>query len=200
MKFLDALLGRTKPKQPDLNTLFAVTGAAVTLQASVGLRSSGQAAVAFKPASGQGFAATSDELLELARYSGKASGTDLQTVDDEYGYRWIVLEDPDLEDLVTTVHLVNAGLTEQGFGSQLLCSVFGFAAENDGAACHLVYLYKRGTFYPFAPRPGQRRDNELELRLRGAADAELPVEPDLARWFPLWGLPLDGGTGSGHEH
>ncbi|MDP8969769.1 MAG: hypothetical protein M3N52_04605 [Actinomycetota bacterium] len=195
MRFLDALLGRTKPKQPDLNALFAVTGAAVTLQAAVGLRPSGQAAVAFKPASGQAFAATSDELLELARFSGEKSGTDLRTTDDEYGYRWIVLGDPDLEDLVTTVHLVNAGLTDQGFGSQLLCSVFGFAAENDGAPCHLVYLYKRGTFYPFAPRPGQRRDNELELRLRGAVDAELPVEPDLTRWFPLWGLPLDGGTG-----
>ncbi|MGH3913579.1 MAG: PspA-associated protein PspAB [Pseudonocardiaceae bacterium] len=195
MKFLDALLGRTKPKQPDLNALFAVTGAAITLQAAVGLRPSGQAAVAFKPASGQAFAATSNELLELARYSGSTSGTELRTTDDEYGYRWIVLADPDLEDLVATVHLVNAGLTDQGFGSQLLCSVFGFAAEDGGAACHLVYLYKRGTFYPFAPQTGQRRDNELELRLRGAVAAELPLEPDLARWFPLWGLPLDGGTG-----
>lgn len=192
MRFLDALLGRTKAKQPELSTLFAVTGAAVTLHASVGLRPSGQAAVAFKPASGQAFATTSDELLELARYSGDSSGTKLRTTDDEYGYRWVVLGDPDLEDLVTTVHLVNAGLTEQGFGSQLLCSVFEFATERDGAVCHLVYLYKRGTFYPFAPRPGQRRDNELELRLRGAVQAELPVEPDLARWFPLWGLPLDG--------
>lgn len=194
MKFLDALLGRTKPKQPDLNALFAVTGAAITLQARVGLRPSGQAAVAFKPASGQAFAATSEELLELARYSSTTSGTGLRTTDDEYGYRWITLDDPDLEDLVATVHLVNAGLTDQGFGSQLLCSVFGFVTEPDGTACHLVYLYKRGTFYPFAPRTGRRRDNELELRVRGAVAAELPVEPDLTRWFPLWGLPLDSGT------
>jgi hypothetical protein len=197
MRFLDALLGRTKPKQPDLNALFAVTGAAVTAQASVGLRPSGQAAVAFKPASAQAFAATSTEMLELARYSGKASGTNLRTVDDEYGYRWVVLGDPDLEDLVTTVHLVNAGLADQGFGSQLLCSVFGFVSQDDGSACHLVYLYKRGTFYPFAPRPSRRRDNEVELRLRSALDAELPVEPDLTRWFPLWGLPLEGGEAQG---
>ncbi|MDX6255798.1 MAG: hypothetical protein QOJ11_2132, partial [Frankiales bacterium] len=31
----------------------------------------------------------------------------------------------------------------------------------------LVYLYKRGTFYPFAPLPGEKRDNALELQLRG---------------------------------
>ncbi|MGH3516993.1 MAG: PspA-associated protein PspAB [Haloechinothrix sp.] len=191
MKFLDALLGRTKPKQPDLNALFAVTGAAITMQASVGLRPSGQAAVAFKPASAQTFATTSEEMLELARYSGKSSGTDLRTIDDEYGYRWIVLDDPDLEDLVTTVHLVNASLADAGFGSQLLCSVFGFVSENAASPCHLVYLYKRGSFYPFAPRPHQRRDNEVELRLRSAMDGELPVEPDLNRWFPVWGLPLD---------
>lgn len=77
----------------------------------------------------------------------------------------------------------------QGFGGQLLCSLFGFG-DVDGATCHLVYLYKRGTFYPFAPRDGERRDNELELRVRGAVAAELPFEDDLARWFPLWGVPL----------
>jgi hypothetical protein len=194
MKFLDALLGRTKAKQPDLDALFAVTGAAITMRASVGLRPSGQAAVAFKPASAHAFTTTSQELLELARYSGKTSGTELRIVDDEYGYRWIALTDPDLEDLVSTVHLVNAGLTDEGFGSQLLCSVLGFVSDHDGSPCHLVYLYKRGSFYPFAPRPHRRRDNEVELRLRSAVDGELPIEPDLSRWFPVWGLPLDGGT------
>jgi hypothetical protein len=53
-----------------------------------------------------------------------------------------------------------------------------------------VYLYKRGTFYPFAPRPGERRDNELELQVRAAVGGELPVEPDLTRWFALWGVPI----------
>jgi hypothetical protein len=66
--------------------------------------------------------------------------------------------------------------------------VFGFGG--DPGACHLVYLYKRGTFYPFAPRAGERRDNELELRVHGALGSDLPVEEDLSRWFPLWGLPI----------
>ena len=190
MKFLDALLGRTKPKQPDLDALFALSGAAVTLQAAVGLAPTGQAAVSFKPASAQSFAATGRELVELIRFSGTSSGTEIDTTDDDFGYRWIVLSDPDLEDLVTTAHMANATLADQGFGSQLLCSVFGFSSGEQ--ACHLVYLYKRGSFYPFAPRPGQKRDNELELRVRGAVSGELPIEPDLTRWFPLWGLPLGG--------
>jgi hypothetical protein len=190
VKFLDALLGRTKPKQANLDALFALSGAAVTLEAATGMRPSGQAAVCFKPASGAGFAATSAELTELLELAVKEAGSTLRVSDDSYGYRWIVLGDPDLEDLVTSAHMVNATLEEHGFGPQLLCSVFGFASPSGAERCHLVYLYKRGTFYPFAPRGDQRRDNELELRVRGALGNDLPVEPELSRWFALWGLPL----------
>jgi hypothetical protein len=108
----------------------------------------------------------------------------------------MVLGDPDPEDLVTDVHLVNSTLEQHGFGPQLLCSVFGFSdpggsgETSDQRRCHLVYLYKRGTFYPFAPLEGERRDNELELQMRGALGSDLPIEPELARWFALWGIPL----------
>ncbi|MBW3558003.1 MAG: hypothetical protein KY454_13800 [Actinobacteria bacterium] len=197
MRLLDALLGRTRPKAPDLDAMFAVPSAAVTLETTTGLRPSGQAAVAYKPVSGAAFARTGDELGELLQLSGDQSGTTIRRHDDRYGYRWVVVEDPDLEDLVGSVHLVNRSLEDAGYGSQLLCSVFGFsAASGSGGPCHLVYLYKRGAFYPFAPQQGERRDNELELQVRGALDGELPLEPELSRWFPLWGLPL-GESDSG---
>jgi hypothetical protein len=190
VKLLDALLGRSKPKQPQLDALFGVTGAVITLEASAGMRATGQAAVCFKPASGQGFAAASEELHELLGMAVKEAGSTLTVSDDRYGYRWVVLGDPDTEDLVTSAHLVNSTLEQHGFGPQLLCSVFGLA-DPSGKRCHLVYLYKRGTFYLFAPLDGERRDNELELRVRAAIGGDLPVEPELARWFALWGLPLD---------
>ena len=204
MKFLDALLGRSKPKQPKLDALFGVTAAAITLEASLGLRPTGQAAVCFMPASGQGFAVASEELRGLLELAVKEAASTVRVEDDRYGYRWVVLGDPDPEDLVTDVHLVNSTLEQHGFGPQLLCSVFGFAdAGGSGGLkdshpvkasnqrrCHLVYLYKRGTFYPFAPLEGERRDNELELQVRGALGSDLPIEPELARWFALWGIPL----------
>ena len=193
MKFLDALLGRSKPKQPRLDALFGVTGAAITLEASAGMRATGQAAVCFKPASGQGFAAASEELKGLLELAVTEAGSTLEVTDDRYGYRWVVLTDPEMEDLVTGVHLVNSTLEQYGFGPQLLCSVFAFAEGGGGSGgrFHLVYLYKRGTFYPFAPLGGERRDNELELRVKATLGGDLPVEPELARWFALWGLPLD---------
>ena len=189
MKFLDALLGRSKPKQPKLDALFGMTGAAITLEAAAGMRPTGQAAVCFKPASGQGFAAASEELKELLELAVTEAGSTLSVSDDRYGYRWVVLADPEMEDLVTSVHLVNSTLEQHGFGPQLLCSVFAFH-DGEGRPFHLVYLYKRGTFYPFAPLGSERRDNELELRVKATLGGDLPIEPELARWFALWGLPL----------
>jgi hypothetical protein len=190
VKFLDALLGRSRPAQPKLDALFGVTGAAITLESAAGMRPTGQAAVCFKPASGQGFAAASEELKGLLDLAVAEAGSKLVVTDDRYGYRWIVVTDPEMEDLVTSVHLVNSTLEQYGFGPQLLCSVFGFRDER-GQRFHLVYLYKRGSFYPFAPLEGERRDNELELRVKAALGGDLPVEPELARWFALWGIPLD---------
>jgi hypothetical protein len=53
----------------------------------------------------------------------------------------------------------------------------------------LVYLFKRGTFYPFAPLGGERRDTALELRVKSLLAGELRMEDDLGRWFPVWGAP-----------
>jgi hypothetical protein len=90
--------------------------------------------------------------------------------------------------------MANSTLSDAGWGPQLLCSVFGFVpgpeAAEDAKKFSLVYLFKRGTFYPFAASGKERRDTELELRIRAMLGADLPVESDLARWFPLWDLPV----------
>ncbi len=115
---------------------------------------------------------------------------------DSFDYGWLLLDDPDLEELVTKIHMANSTLQDNGWGPQLLCSVFGFVpgpdAPDDARAFRLVYLFKRGTFYPFAPVDAEkeRRDTELELRIRTMVGADLPVEADLSRWFPLWDMPV----------
>ncbi|MCQ9134481.1 PspA-associated protein PspAB, partial [Streptomyces hilarionis] len=65
------------------------------------------------------------------------------------------------------------------------------AGGGAGRRLGLVYLYKRGSFYPFAPLPGpgQRRDNALELQVKAALASDLRIEQDLGRWFPVWGAP-----------
>jgi hypothetical protein len=192
VRLLDALLGRTKPVQANLDNLFRLSAVAITLEGDTGLRSNGQGSVCFKAVAGRAFLDVQDELEQVLQLDASQSGTHLVEKDDNYGYHWVALSDPGLEDLVVKVHLVNSTLEERGFGPQLLCSVFGFTMERRPDPVHLVYVYKRGTFYPFAPLPGEKRDNELELQLRGVLTESLPVEPELSSWFPVWGVPTAG--------
>ena len=197
MGLLDTLLGRTKPVRANLDALFALPSAAVTLQTAAGLTLSGKAGVCWKPPAGrpaEDVRKEIGELLDIPDEGDTADHGDLTQAEDSYGYRWLLLDDPAVDDLVTRVHLINSTLTDNGWGPQLLCSVFGLVpgpeADPDTRALFLVYLYKRGTFYPFAPDGKEHRDNELELRIRAVVGSDLPVESDLARWFPLWDMPL----------
>ncbi|MET8556474.1 hypothetical protein ABZV64_16155 [Streptomyces sp. NPDC004959] len=192
MGFLDALLGRSKPVRPDLDQLFAVPSAALTLQAATGFRPTGRGSVCFAAAEGASFARVRDDVRALLDADTERGGVPVEFSRDPYGYTWLLSTQPpeELSGLVTDLHAANTLLEEGGFGPQLLCSLLAFQDEH-GRSLGLVYLYKRGTFYPFAPLPGERekRDNQLELEVRAALGTDLRVEEDLSRWFPVWGAP-----------
>jgi hypothetical protein len=189
MRLLDILLGRTRPVAPDLDQLFALPSAAITLEAAAGFTPTGQGAVCFATVEGAAFEQTHRDVRALLDADAGRAGPPVELEQDAYGYSWLVSRrSPDeLPQLVNDLHAVNSSLEANGFGPQLLCSLAGFSDGGRGLA--LVYLYKRGTFYPFAPLPGERRDNALELRVKAALTDDLRIEQDLARWFPLWGAP-----------
>ncbi len=189
MGFLDSLLGRSKPAKADLDDLFALPSAAITLQVALGFTATGLGSVCYKPAEGAAFARTESEVQELLDAD---QGPKVELSKDTYGFSWLLVRhDPtDVPGLVTDLHAVNSSLQVAGFGPALLCSMVPFQ-HADGRRVALVYLYKRGTFYPFAPLPGatQKRDNALEIEIQGSLSSDLKVEPDLAHWFPIWGAP-----------
>ncbi|MFF3416388.1 hypothetical protein ACFYW9_17075 [Streptomyces sp. NPDC002698] len=192
MGFLDILLGRSKPAAPDLDQLFGLPSAAVTLQAAAGFTPTGTGAVCFASVEGGAFTQARQEAQDLLDADTGRTGPRVEPVRDEYGYSWLVSRraPDDLPALVSDLHAVNSSLEGTGFGPQLLCSVVGF--EDTGQRrLGLVYLYKRGTFFPFAPLAGggERRDNALELQIKAALADDLRIEQDLARWFPIWGAP-----------
>ena len=186
MGLLDTILGRSKPVKPDLDALFALPSAAVTLQASLGLRPTGVGSVCVKPAEGGGYAGLRQQIDELLA----ADNDKYDETKDSFGFSWITRSGSpdDLPDLVTDLHAVNSSLADAGFGPALLCTLVVF---NDGSspAIGLVYLYKRGTWYPFAPTGPDKRDNSRELAVRAALGDDLKIEADLSRWFPVWGAP-----------
>jgi hypothetical protein len=191
MGFFDTVLGRSKPVKADLDDLFALPSAAVTLQAGLDFKPTGLGSVCFKAAEGAAFARTQDGVQELLDASQAGHGPKVELSKDTFGYTWLLVrhDADDVPGLVTDLHAVNSGLQDAGFGPQLLCSLISFA-HADGRRLALVYLYKRGTFYPFAPLgDAQRRDNALEIEVQGTVVNDMKVEPDLTHWFPVWGAP-----------
>jgi hypothetical protein len=181
MGLLDVLLGRSKPVRPDLDQLFGLTSAAITLRAASELRPTGLGSVCFAAVEGGAFTEIQQDLHTLLATESSR---------DSYGYTWLLSRhDPeDMTGLVTDLHAINSALEQQGFGPQLLCSLVGFKDSEDRSLA-LVYLYKRGSFYPFAPQPDQKRDNSLELQVKALVRDDLRLEEDLSRWFPVWGAP-----------
>jgi hypothetical protein len=192
MGFLDTLFGRTKPVQPKLDDLFGLPSAAITLQASSGFTPTGSGSVCFRAVEGKTFTDVQKDVRELLDMdTGKpGGGLPVEVTRDSYGYTWLVSShmSDETEALVTDLHAVNSALVDNGFGPQLLCTLVAFRDEAERRLA-LVYLYKRGTFYPFAPLPGEQRDNGLELQIKGALGDDLKIEQDLTKWFPVWGAP-----------
>lgn len=190
MGFLDVLFGRSKPVKPDLDQLFGLPSAAITLQAAMGFTPTGAGSVCFSSIEGGAFAQVHQDVRALLDTDTQQGSTPVQSSRDDYGYSWLLIRrNPDnLPALVGDLHAVNSALQDSGFGPQLLCSLVAFR-DAELRSLALIYLYKRGTVYPFAPLPGEKRDNSLELQVKAALADDLRIEQDLTRWFPLWAAP-----------
>ena len=189
MGFLDVLIGKRKIKGPAPDRIFAMATAGPVLEGNMGLKPA-RAAIVFQPLATSDFDAIVADMEELLKGTGEDLGTTIDKQDDKFGYRWMILVDPDFEDLVVGVNGVSTALQAGGYGDRVLAAVFSFRDAKDKPV-YWIYNYKRGAFYPFVPGGGeQQRDSERELQLQAQIGAELPVEAQLERWFPLWDIPI----------
>lgn len=189
MGLTDILFGRKRLKEPAPDKLFALTTAAVSLELECGLKPAGVAAVIFKPLSAGEFSQATADIDELVASVAAGAGSKLERKKDSFGFEWVIVRDPDLEDQVTAVHAVASELQAKGFGGQLLAAAFRF--DGGERPVYWIYGFKRGTWWPFVPTgEKQERDNARELQLKAQLEKELPVEQDLSRWLALYDAPV----------
>ncbi len=188
MGLWQTLTGRARVAPANLDSLFLVPSAAITLQTAAGFLPTGSGSVCYRSAAGAGFHETQSDVVALLNDAREAP--DVEVSQDDFGYTWLEAHrDPDdTAGLCTDLHAVNTSLEMQGFGGALLCSLVPFV-DAAGRKVGLIYLYKQGSFYPFAPTGPQTRDNLLEIQVRDTLAGELPMERDLSRWMALWGAP-----------
>jgi hypothetical protein len=219
MGLRDIITGRHTVKGPAPDKLFAIATAYIALESEHSIAPSGVAAIVFQALATSEFEATIREMEDVVKATGGESGTTVATQDDSYGYRWMVLRNPagkpSVEDLAVGINAVASSIETAGHGERLLCAVFAFV-DAQKRRVYFIYNYKRGYWYPFIPADGNgapaparagdettadgppsapgsesgQRTTERELQLKAQMAAELPIEPELERWFPLWGIPI----------
>ena len=74
----------------------------------------------FKALSAGEFTQVDQDVAELLRSVAKGSGSTLDRKTDTFGFEWVIVRDPDLEDQVAAVHAVADEFQARGFGGQLL--------------------------------------------------------------------------------
>lgn len=200
--FIDAVLGSTSLPKAKSENLFAISTASITLESSLGLKPSGYAGICFKPIGASAYESAKKEIQELLEYSSKETKTEFRLEKDEFNFLWAIFKDPHFDDLVANIHLVSQTLEERGFGEQILCAIYRFDSEpetgaaanqqknNERKVVYWIYNFKQGTYYPFIPLPGKERDSSFEFRLRADMEKEMPVEKNVEKWYPLWGIPF----------
>lgn len=190
-----AVTGNRAPRPARLDDLFRVPTGTLAVEATLGWRATGTGAVCYRAADGAGFAALQTDVVDLL--DADPDLPDVVVEVDGFGFSWLRVDRPalpggavDVGALATDLHAVNALLAERGFGPGLLCSTVVLAPPEGGPGrAALVYLFKQGTFYAFAPGPGRQRDQALETALHEQLAAELSVEPQAYRRLDLWGAP-----------
>jgi hypothetical protein len=191
MGLLSIFTGRSSVKPPAARErLFALSTAYITLETSYEIVTAGVAGIAVQALATADFTAMLKDTEEVVTATAGDLSGKVETRDDDYGFRWVIVRTDKIEDLVVAINGVSSSVEAAGYGERLLCAVFSFK-DAGGVPINFIYNYKRGSWYPFVAAPGDKqRNTERELQLKAQIGGELPIEPELERWFPLWGIPF----------
>lgn len=180
---------RPGPRAAILDNMDSLALAAPMLETAHGLHPAGTGAVCYRENDDDSFYTAERSARDLLGHYG-ANAETVQLHADKYGFKWLVARRaPTLHpSLVTDLRAASKVFADSKLGAQLLCAMTVFERE-DLTPAALVYLYKRGTLYPFAPQAGETRNTRLELAIKDTLDGRVPIEPDLTVWFPVWDAP-----------
>ncbi len=177
---------RAATRDADPEDLFGLSTAYVTMAAELDFEATEEAGLCFGKVESTDFRDALRDVDDVLEAGELETGTESAIGTDDHGYGWVTLRDSDFEDLVTSAHFAADTLIERGYGNRLLAAVFGFERPDSGERAYWVYSFRRGTFYPFAPRGTRERDSSLEFKLETVLDGELDVEDEKEYWYPLW--------------
>jgi hypothetical protein len=177
------------PAAINLGAMDSLTVAGSVLESDLGLVTSEVGSICYRAVDARRFRDAEMNARDLLTHFGvNPEAADIRR--DGHGFKWLIMRRPQAQypSLVRDLQAASKIFADNDFGMQMLCAMTLFKGLGEVQAA-LVYLYKRETIYPFAPKAGETRDNRLELNIYEALKGRVPMESDLTRWFPVWGAP-----------
>ena len=140
------------------------------------------------------------ELAPILNDGPGATKTAFRLEDDEHETRWVILEDGNFGDLVSSTYTVGNAMVANDAGEQRIAAVLEFyrAGTPDGegewasgSAGYWIYRYDRQRFYPFVPEEGTDRNRPAEVEISHIMRrVGITVDNRLEEWRPIWGIPF----------
>lgn len=145
--------------------------------------------VIFKPDDANPFLVDLKTNLDDILYIGPgATKTAVEIKDDEYGMRWVVLDDGNFSDLLSSTYTVANAISQNGGAGSILAASFhldfasnlitspGPADRNTIVETYVIFRFDRNRYYPFIPEtePIPNRESTREP----AVDRETGPEPE----------------------
>lgn len=174
--------GADATREADPDDLFQLTSGSVTMAVDLEYEPGELAGLCFSAVDSTDFR---DALRDVEAVLEGDGWTSIH--EDGHGYTWAVAERSQFEELVTDLYVAADTLADRGYGDRLLAAVFHFEPRSvHGDRAYWIYSFRRGSFYPFAPRGTSERDTSVEVKLQSVLDDDLDIEDDTSYWYPLW--------------
>jgi hypothetical protein len=200
---LARLFGKRPPDRTDWSVMSTIIRAEQRLMARGEISPSRRAGLIFRNDESLPFLRDLKQELDPILYTGPgATKTAFELHDEpESGMRWIVMEDGDFSDLVSSVYTVGNAMGANGASGNLLAAVFQLyftgavddSSFRSGLRTYWIYRYDLKSFYPFVPTGDAvgDRDRPTEVSLSSRARRQgMSIERNMEEWRGLWGIPF----------
>jgi hypothetical protein len=195
------LSGRRKPRN-DWDAMSTVIRAESRLRVKGEIAPARRAGIVYRDSEDNEFLADLESQLRTVLHTGEgATKTAFDLMDDDQGMKWIVLEDGNFQDLVSSTYTVGNAMAANDASDNLLAAVFelyftgavGDDTFRTASRTYWIYRYDRRAFYPFVPTGDEegQRDRPVEAQMAMLIRKEgMVIERSLEEWLGLWGIPF----------
>ncbi|MBK89744.1 MAG: hypothetical protein CL772_01025 [Chloroflexi bacterium] len=122
--------------------------------------------------------------------------TNVEVVEDSSDMHWLILEDKNIYDLMSSCYTTLNALHSKGSLPNILALVIKleyFIQENEKSIVNLIYRTDTKSFYPFIPisQNPKSRNKDLENKLaQFLRKNKLKIESSTKSWLGVWGIPF----------